>query len=133
MAREIQDAQLKAGGLLPNAANTVNGNVIDLGATTPFPINEQVAVRIKTTVATGANSKNINIRLQHSAEAAANFTNIAELANPLLRVTDSSGYPASSIDAYLPPTVKRYIRGVALGEANGGDAGDGTFEVSLQF
>lgn len=135
MAREIQDITLQAGAALPNAANTVNGNVIDLGATTPWPVTETVMVRIKTTTANGSNSKNINIRLQHSAESNANFTNISELANPVLRVTDNAnaGFPASSIDVYLPPSAKQYLRGVALGEANGGDAGNGTFSVQLRF
>jgi hypothetical protein len=133
--REQQDSQLQVSGLLPNAGNTVNTNVIDLGQTSPYPVTEQVAVRITSTVATGANNKNINIRVMHSHEAAANFINVAELANPLLRVTDANGagFPAGEANAYLPPTTRRYLKFAALGEANGGNAGDGTFTVKLLF
>lgn len=131
--REQQDALLKVTAALPNAGNTVNANALDLGSTTPYPITEEIVVRITSTTATGANNKNINIRLLHSDESAANFTNIAELANPLLRVTDANGggYPVGSVNAALPPGTKRYLRASAVGEANGGDASAGSFTVAL--
>jgi len=31
----------------------------------------------------------------------------------------------------LPPNVKRYIRATCTGEANGGDASDGTFKIEV--
>lgn len=128
-----KDAALSVQAALPNAANTVNGGVIDLEQTTPYPITQQILVRIETTAANGANNKNINIRLQESAESNANFTNIAELANPILRVTDNNGagYAAGMINIALQPSQKRYLRGVAVGEANGGDSSAGKFTVSI--
>ncbi len=132
MAHTITDLSLKVTATLPNAANTVNSNSIDLGATTPFPITEKINVKISTTSAVGANTKNLNLRLQDSAEAAANFTNVAQTANPILRVAESgSVYAASEVVIALPPNVKRYIRVAALGEANGGDSSNGTFAVEV--
>jgi hypothetical protein len=62
----ITDAKLSGGAALSNAANTVNGNAIDLAQVTPFPTTGRMRLRIVTTAATGANDKNVNIRLQHS-------------------------------------------------------------------
>jgi hypothetical protein len=115
---------------MPNAANTVNTSGVDLGATTPYPITEHISVKISNTAATGANTKNVNIRLMDSADNSS-FTNVAQTANPILRTTDSSGYPASNVIIALPPNIKRYIRATALGEANGGDASDGTFSLEV--
>lgn len=117
---------------LPNAANTVNTNAIDLGATVPFPLNESIGVKVSTGLATGANSKNINVFLQHSAEAAANFTNIPTLGVVAI-AGNASNFPASVTNFSLPPGVKRYIRASALGEANGGNAADANLTLSLVF
>jgi hypothetical protein len=130
--RNRKDASLKASAALPNAANTVNTNGIDLGAATPYPVTEQLQVKISNTVATGANTKNINIRLMDSADNSS-FANVAQLANPILRVTDNSGIPAGEVTIQLPPNTRRYIRATALGEASGGDASDGTFTIELLF
>lgn len=131
--RTFRDALLEQSAALPNAANTVNSNSLDLGSVTPFPVMEKIQVKLSTTVGTGANNKNINLVLQHSAEPNANFTNIAELAKPILTVVDDNGggYPAGEALVYLPPGAKRYIRASATGEANGGDASDGTFTFEL--
>lgn len=131
MARRIADAALKVTAALPNAANTTSTNAIDLGAIVPYPITEKVTVKLSNTAATGANSKNINMRLMESAESNANFTNVAEFAIPVLKVTDSSGYPAASIELTLQPSAKRYLKAAALGEANGGDASDGTMSLEI--
>jgi hypothetical protein len=90
-------------------------------------------VKLSTSTATGANNKNINIRLAHSNESNANFTNIAELG--LFQVVDNNGagFSAGSMTVQLPPGVKRYVRGTALGEANGGNAANGTLTVQLMF
>lgn len=132
MAHTITDAGLKVTATLPNAANTVNSNAIDLGQTTPFPITEKISVKISHTTATSANTLNMNIRLMESAEESANFTNVAQLANPILRTTGvSTSYAAANVVIALPPNVKRYIRATALGEANGGNASDGTFSIEV--
>ena len=127
----ITDALLKVTATLPNAANTVNSNSIDLGATTPFPTTDKINVRLSQTAATGANSKNVNIRVQDSADNAS-FANVAVIANPVLRTAnDGSNYAAANVVISLPPTIRRYVRAVAVGEANGGDASDGTFSIEI--
>jgi hypothetical protein len=135
--RNIQDAssQVKVSVALPNAANTTSTNVIDLGANQSFPLSETIGVKLSNTVSTGANSKNINFVLQHSNESNANFVNIPTLGAPIkVLAGNASAFPASAAtNITLPPGVNRYIKGSATGEANGGDAGDGTFTVQLVF
>ncbi len=128
--REIQDAGLKVTFALPNAANTVNSNAIDLGSTTPYPVTENIQVRLSATVATAANSKNINYVLQHSAEAAANFTNIGALAVKVV-AGNATNAPAFTHNVALPPDTKRYLRVSATGEANGGNSADGTGTLQI--
>jgi len=117
---------------LPNAANTVNTNVIDLNSNIPFVMTSRLTVQISTTQSTGANSKNINARLQDSNESNANFTNIAELGVKVI-AGNAANYPSASANYVLPPTAKRYVRATATGEANGGDASDGTLTCQLLF
>lgn len=132
-SRKFKDANLKQSVALPNAANTVNTNSIDLGVSTGFPITEKFQVRLSTTAATGANDKNVTIVLQGSNEAAANFANIAGL-DTLVINEGSSAYAATNKEISLPPGLdKRYIRASAAGEANGGNAADGTLTVELLF
>lgn len=134
MPRLIKDASssLVANIALPNAANVVNTGAIDLGSNAPYPLNEKIGVLLTSTQSTGANSKNINIRLQDSNESNANFTNIAEGPIKVL-AGNAANFPAFSMNIALPPAVKRYIRATALGEANGGDASDGTLSLQLRF
>ena len=131
--RRLKDTDLTVNVALPNAANTVNTTAIDLGSNTPYSVTEGFHVKLSTSTATGANNKNINIRLAHSNESNANFTNIAELG--LFQVVDNNGagFSAGSMTVQLPPGVKRYVRGTALGEANGGNAANGTLTVQLMF
>lgn len=132
--RRLKDAQAIVTGTLPNAANTTYSNVVDLGHATPYPLTEQIHVRLENSTATGANSKNINIRMQDSADNSS-FANIALLANPALRTTDNAGggHSASNVILQLPPNTRRYVRAAATGEANGGDSSDGTYTVTLLF
>jgi hypothetical protein len=60
---------------------------------------------------------------------------MAIFANPILRVVDANGagHASANVRVSLPPSTKRWIRAVALGEANGGDSSDGTFGIKLQF
>lgn len=133
--REIVDALLLSTQALPNAANVVNSNVIDLGTATPFPSTERFAVRI-TTPATnvGCNSKNINFWLRESADNS-NWANIGVFSTSMLKVTDNAnaGFAAGSVDVYLAPTAKRYLKASAQGEANGGDASTFSWTVELLF
>lgn len=133
MNPSFKDSNLKQSVALPNAANTVNTNSIDLGSAAGYPVTKEFAVRLSTTAATAANDKNVTIVLQSSNEAAANFTNIAELATVVIN-EGSSAYAATNRDVTLPPGfAQRYIRASAAGEANGGDASDGTLTVELLF
>ncbi len=130
--RRIKDASLTKTVTLPNAATVKNTAGVDLGKTLPFPITEAFHVKLSTSVATGANNKNITVKLQDSADNST-FANIAEIA--ALTVTDANGagFPTGTITVALPPDTRRYIRGSATGEANGGDASDGTLTVELLF
>lgn len=134
MARTQQDSStaVKVSLALPNAANQANTNVIDLSSNSPFPVQEHFAVQLAITVATSANTKNINIAVADSNESNANFTNIPELA-AFVNLGVSTAYVAATRTVMLPPTTKRYIRATAKGEANGGDASDGTFTLQLLF
>lgn len=131
--RAIKDAALKLTVTLPNAANTTSNGAIDLGATVPFPVTEKIQARVSITAAVGANNKNVNLRLMESNESNANFTNIAELANPILRSVDNNGagHSASNVVVQLQPSQKRYLKLVALGEANGGDSSNGTATLEI--
>lgn len=131
-SRLRQDAALNANVTLPNAATVKNTAGVDLGKTLPFPLTESFHVKLSTSVATGANNKNITVVMQDSADNTT-FANIS--ATGALTVTDANGggYPAGSITVSLPPATRRYIRGSATGEANGGNAADGTLTVTLLF
>lgn len=131
--RSLVDAAKLASVALPNAGNTVTTDSIDLGNAEPYPV-ELFQVRIKTTLAAGANSKNINISLQASNESSANFVNVAGLPPIVLTVTDAAGggYPAAVTRVSLPPGfAKQYLRLSATGEANGGNAANGTLEIAI--
>jgi hypothetical protein len=129
--RNISDLDLSVNVALPNAANTVNTNGIDLGAVTPFPLTENFQVRVSTTAGTGANDKNVTIVLQDSADNST-FVNIATLGTTVIN-EGSSAYAATTAYYSLPTITRRYVRGSASGEANGGNAADGTLTVSLRF
>ncbi len=132
--RRLKDSQLVSNSAaLPNAGNTVNTNIIDFGIATPYSITERIVAQLVTTQSTGANSKNINIVIQDCADSnASNFANIATLRGKVI-AGNAANYPSSTTNYALPPNTKRYIRAVATGEANGGDASDGTFTLSLLF
>lgn len=130
-SRNITDADLSVNVALPNAANTTNTNGIDLGAVTPFPLTENFQVKVVTTAGTGANNKNLTIRIQDSADNSS-FTNIATLASTVIN-EESSSYAATTEIYSLPHDTRRYIRGSVSGEADGGNAAGGTLTVSLLF
>lgn len=134
-SRQLLDENFIVTANLPNAANTVNSSGLDLRQATPYPTTDRVDVQILCTgTGTGANNKNINFRLQDSADNG-NWTNVAVFANPILQTVDNNNtfFNATSITFKLAPTSQRYIRAVALGEANGGNASAGTFTLQLLF
>jgi hypothetical protein len=125
----MKDASLIKTAALPNAANTVNTSVIALPQSALRPFTTDFRVRIKNTVATGANSKNITYRLYGSNEA--NGANATEL-RAFVVAGNAANHAASDREFYLDPEFgKTYIFGSATGEANGGNAGDGTFTVEI--
>lgn len=128
----MKDALKKVTVALPNAGNTVNSNAIDLEQAAPYTVSKQFYVALSSPVAVGANNKNITVVLQHSDEAAANFTNISELATKLI-TANTQNYPAMTHNVALPPATKRYVRASATGEANGGDASASSLTVELVF
>jgi hypothetical protein len=135
-ARSIQDnsSEVKVNIAMPNAANTVNSNTIDLGSNSAYPVQESFVVKITGATATGANSKNVNCVLQHSNEAAANFTNITGMGAPILVLAgNAANVIGGSVTVSLPPSTKRYVRVSATGEANGGNAADGNLTLQLLF
>lgn len=135
--RRIQDYTQSVSVALPNAANTVNTNGLDLGKTTPFPLQEEITVTLTNTQSTGANNKNINISIQDSADNG-NWANIAVLNPAIQIVANTANFPATTLaspiaDITLPPGTRRYIRAQATGEANGGNSSDGTLTLQLLF
>ena len=118
---------------LPNAANTINTSVIDLQTpnTGPFPTTGRFVAQIATTQSTGANSLNINCTWQDSGDNAS-FANIVGIGT--LRIAgNAANYPATTFNVTFPPSTRRYVRVTATGEANGGNASDGTITGRLLF
>jgi hypothetical protein len=135
-SRDLVDNTLVASVALPNNTNVKNTDGIDtLGVDSAYPTSSQYLVVLSTTAGAGANTKNINITLQDSADNIT-FANIVEMGNgtPLLRVTCANEvFPASSVKLVLPPTVNRYIRGRAVGESGSLDASAGALTCKLAF
>lgn len=137
--RQVLDANKIVTIALPNAANTVNTNAIDLEVATPYPTTETINVGILTNLCTAANSKNINIVLQETGANAAgidtaNYANIVTLGAPIKVVAgNATKYAATTTYVKLPPGCKRYIRAQATGEGDGGDSSDGTLTLELLF
>ncbi len=133
-SRLIQDVSsaCKQSIALPNAANSVNTGVIDLGANSPFPLQEAFSVQLTIGAGTSANTKNINIHIADSNESNANFTNIAELSD-WVNLGVTVNYVAATRNVKLPHSTKRYIRAMATGEANGGNASDANVTIALLF
>lgn len=133
--RELLDENFIVTASLPNAANTVNTSGLDLVQATPYPTTDRIDVNILCNgLGVGANNKNINFRLQDSPDNT-NWTNVAVFANPIVQTNDNGNtfMNATGIIFKLAPTSQRYIRAVALGEANGGNSSAGTFTLQLLF
>lgn len=132
--RNLKDALYIVTKALPAAAGTVNSNAIDLNVASPYPITEKVIFNVVTTASAGsANSKNCNIIVQDSADNST-FANLANVANPFLRVTDSGGNTAAgAASMLLPPVTRRYVRVQAVLEANGGNVSDANVTMQLLF
>jgi hypothetical protein len=130
--RRLKDESVNKTVALPNGAATTNTTAVDLGQATPFPITESFHVKLSTSIATGANNKNITVKLQDS-EDGTNFANIAAVAPLTVTDNNAAGYPAASLVVQLPPTIRRYVRAQATGEANGGNASNGSLSIDFLF
>jgi hypothetical protein len=129
--QRLLDANFIKSVALPNAANTVNTNGMDLVQATPYNTTQYVILNVATTQSTGANSKNINIVIQDSADNVT-FANIATLGVTVV-AGNAANFPASSTNYSLPTITRQYVRAQATGEANGGNAADGTLTAQLLF
>jgi hypothetical protein len=126
----MKDNSLLKTAAMPNAANTVNTNTIALPQQAVRPFTNQFRVRLYNGVATGANSKNINYSLYASNEA--NGANASLVQGAFVVAGNAANHVASNREVILPPNLdKSYIFASALGEANGGNAGDGTFGIEI--
>lgn len=126
----MKDVNLRKSVALPNAANTVNTNTIELPQQAVRPFSTNVRVRLYNTVATGANSKNISYVLYGSNES--NGANAVVASQTFTVSGNATNHAASDREFYLGPDLdKKYVFGSATGEANGGDASDGTLYVEV--
>jgi len=126
----MHDATLTKSVALPNAANTANTGVITLPQPAQAPFTTDFTVVLSNTLATGANSKNVTYSVYGSSEA--NGAN-ATLLRSFVVAGNATKHPVSTREINLDPeTNKRYIFGSATGEANGGDAADGTLTIKIK-
>jgi hypothetical protein len=126
----MKDATLRQSVALPNAANTVNTNVIELPQQATRPFNGNFRVILKNEAATAANTKNLNYRLYATNES--NGANAVAASEIFTVVSATTVHPVSTREVYLRPELdKKYIFGSATGEANGGDASDGDLTIEI--
>lgn len=126
----MKDVNLRQTAAMPNAANTVNTNTITLPQQAVKPFTTQFRVRLYNGVATGANSKNITYTLYASNES--NGANATAISQGFVVAGNATNHVASDREVYVGPEVdKLYLFASALGEENGGNAGDGTFGVEI--
>jgi hypothetical protein len=132
--RAINDALLTVSTALGVNNATTSTNAIDLGAVTPYPTTCCFDVQISNTGTTNAaNSKNVNITLQHSAvNLAANFVNVPEMSAIVLAAATGT-INAATRNVALPPNIGRYIRLLCITENTGGNPNDATATLKLQF
>jgi hypothetical protein len=133
--RAIIDINYVGTANLPAGAANTNTNALDMIQAKPYPTTEYVLCQVlMAAAATSTNNKNINVTLEDSANNVT-FAIIPIFASPLLQVTDNNGagWAAQSVQVMLPPTVRRYIRAKATGEANGNPAAGVVLTCQLQF
>lgn len=141
--RNVKDVNFVVTAALPNAANTVNTSGVDFWAgannvpvgSTPYATTQYVQAFVGiTTLGNGANNKNINVVLQDSNDNS-NWTNLFAPGNVIYQPVDANGagYAVSNVKLLLPPGTRRYVRASATGEANGGNAANGTLTFQLLF
>jgi hypothetical protein len=139
--RAIRDINYIANVALPNAANTVNTNALDLIQAVPYPTTQYVIAQVTVGAGNGANNKNVNAVIQDTpanSDGTANsaaWANVVGLAAPLMVSADNNGagLTSNAFGVLLPPTTRRFIRAQATGEANGGNANNANLTLQLLF
>jgi hypothetical protein len=117
--RNIKDASKQVTKALPAAAASANTDSIDLGPNPGQIENVEVEIVVEATTAL-VDTKDIDVKLQDSADDSS-FADIAEFADPVLKVTsDGGGSDETKLQVRLPRTVRRYIRAVVSVETGGG-------------
>jgi hypothetical protein len=126
----MKDSLLIQTAAMPNAANTVNTTPIALPQQVKRPFDRDFRVRLYNTQATGANSKNINYTLYGSNES--NGANAVAHPGVFTVAGNAANHPASNREIAIQPNFdKGYLFVSATGEANGGNAADGTFGMEI--
>ena len=145
--RGITDAQFVVTANYNVGGAFTTTNAIDLGQAGAFPVSERVTVQISTTIATGANNKNVNIVLEHAntnANASFKNCNIGPTADgtgsipfPILaslRDNNNTNVPAMTWNVSLPPDALQFIRLRANVEGSGNpSANNGTYTLKVLF
>lgn len=133
--RAILDGSLTVTANFGNGGAATSTNAIDLGADTPWPTIEEVAVLISTTngVANNGNGGNINIVVQDAnVNLAANFANVAGM--PVVLVTANAAvFNVNTANLSFPPGIRQYVRLLATTDAGAGNANTGTVTMKLAF
>ena len=130
--RRREDALLTVNTALGVNNATTSTNGIDLGAEKPYPVLENLVAQIAWTGTTnGANSKNVNITVQHSnVNLAANFANMVELG-PIVIPMATGTITAGSRNVALPPNTAQFVRLLCITENTGGNPNDATATLKL--
>jgi hypothetical protein len=120
-ARKIRDLSLVANIAMPNANATTYSTFIDLGAVTPFPATEKIALAaVIPAVANLANTKTITISVE-DADANANANAAAlSLAGSFDITGGASGSDAVTKYISLPGVTRRFVRLKAVGGSAAG-------------
>ena len=126
----MKDNNLIQTAAMPNAANTSNTNTVDLKQQIKRPFNTAFRVRLYNTQATGANSKNIAYTLYATNES--NGANAVAVQGAFTVAGNAANHPASNREVVCPPNLdKQYLFFSGTGEANGGNAADGTLGIEI--
>lgn len=136
--RHILDAQYLVTAAGPNNSNVVNSNALDLVQAAPYPVTEKIEAQLVMGGSLNAvNANAINVVIQHSnTNVSANFTNIAELANPIMSAVQNTGtntFSNSTVNVTLPRSTRRFVRAQMTGVSTLGNASDATLTFQIAF
>lgn len=123
-SRLVTDAVLVTNSTLAAnsaVANTANGSMIDLGAVTIHPTNEEIDVKVSVpampTMVNTIATQTIAI-IDGTENVGANGTAVPALASIVVTGVDTTGPNATSVTFKLPGTTRRYLGLRVTGSAN---------------